>query len=232
MASQKAGILRMRTPTNAYANELQAQHTIQSNDLLKICHLAKVENIFDKIESFSFEQFFGFACHLFITTESRDSREQLACILPKFGSVAVFSLLKISHLLSVDNTSLEREQQLAKLSMESLKAMPVPTIVIGIAQIIEAEESGNSEVFPWASHDARHTMAMIVSALITLRAYHGEDILSQLSEKLSYAAWNRLQQQLMQELSTRKDQSGLPRSTHRIKIKVKSHTLEIAEVAC
>ncbi|MGD1867064.1 MAG: hypothetical protein ACFB0D_21125 [Phormidesmis sp.] len=216
----------MRTPANIYASELQAQHTIESDDLLKICRLAKVENVFDKIESFSFEQFFGFACHLFITTESRSSREQLAHLLPKFGSIAVFSLLKISHHLSTADSALEREQQLAMLSMQSLKTMSVPTLVIGLAQIIETEIGAEQRNY-------QDTMDMVVPALITLTAYHGENILSVLSDKLSAAAWNDLQQQLLQALSTLRVQSPLRNSsTHPIKVKVKNSELQLAEVAC
>jgi len=195
----------MRTPIDIYANELQAQHTIQSDDLLKICHLAKIENVFEKIESFSFEQFFGFTCHLFITTDSQQVREQLAAILPKFGSVAVFSLLKISHHFSTVESStgqeyLGQEQQLAELSMRCLTSMSVPALIVGLVQAIEAEENNNSH------HDIAN---MVAPALITLTAHHGENILSMLSNKLSSATWNRLQQQLLQTLSVLRAQASL-----------------------
>lgn len=212
----------MRTPAAVYANELQAQHTIQSDDLLKICRLAKVENIFDKIESFSFEQFFGFTCHLFITTESQSCREQLALLLPKFGSLAVFSLLKISHQLSDADHSLEREQQISKLAMQSLKSMPVPALVIGLAQAIEIEE-------PSSHHDV---IAMVAPALISLTAHHGENILSLLSQKVSVTAWNELQKQLLQSLTALRAQAPTRNSEHPIKIKVREVERQFADVAC
>lgn len=247
MTSQKVGIPRMRTPTDVYTNELQAQHTLQSDDILKICHLANIENIFDQIESFSFEQFFGFACHLFITTESQQARKELASILPKFGSISVFSLLKISHHLSTPKSSLEREQQLGELAMNSLKAMPVPTLVIGLAEIIETE--ANSDLYLSGENTARikglssaktlhpkhrsddSLIDMIVPALITLTAHQGENIISLLSHHLSSATWNNLQQQLLQELSTLKSQASLQNNAHRIKIKVKKPGLQLVEVA-
>lgn len=215
----------MRTPANVYANELQAQHTIQSNDLLKICHLAKVENTFEKVESFSFEQFFGFACHLFITTESQSCREQLAVILPKFGSIAVFSLLKISHHLSDSNSTLQREQQIAKLAAQALQAMPVDTLTIGLAQALEDNES---------SHSHHNIFSIVAPALITLTAHHGENILARLSQKLSPRTWNTLQQNLLQTLSgLRAQPSAYPAPVHnrenRIKVKVKEASRQFAE---
>ncbi|MEM6599252.1 MAG: hypothetical protein AAF810_06545 [Cyanobacteria bacterium P01_D01_bin.36] len=214
----------MRTPADIYANELQAQHTIQSADLLEVCRLAKVENIFEKVESFSFEQFFGFTCHLFITTESYDCREQLASILPKFGSIAVFSLLQISHHLNTAETSLMREQHLAKLATQSLQAMPTSALVIGLTQIIEDKENSSN------IHLA--LLETIASKIISLTAHHGEKILLLLSQKLSDDTWNTLQQQLLQALSTLRTQEILNSSTHAVKIKVKKPELEQLEVAC
>ncbi len=214
----------MRTPTDIYANELQAQHTIQSKDLLKICQLAEIENVFEKVESFSFEQFFGFACYLFLTTESCDSREQLAAILPNFGSIAVFSLLKISHHLENAETSLEREQHLIMLAQQSLKAIPLPALVTGLSQILEAEKSTHS------SH--QDAINMLVPELISLTAYHGESILSLLSAQLSTDTWNKVHRQLLHSLSTLRAQEAWNSSTHLVKIRVRNNDLQLANVAC
>ncbi|MEM9149107.1 MAG: hypothetical protein AAGB19_01455 [Cyanobacteria bacterium P01_F01_bin.3] len=214
----------MRTPTSIYASELQAQHTIQSEDLLKICRLAKIENIFDKIESFSFEQFFGFTCHLFITTESERTREQLAALLPKFGSIAVFSLIKIAHHLDDSESSLARERQVVRLAMESLKAMPLPTLLIGIAQMIDEERVPSQQ---------KDTAAMVAPVLITLTAHHGENTLSLLSQRLSTQAWKELQQQLLQALShLRAQRPAYSNSQHHVKLRVKASEQQLAEVAC
>lgn len=111
-------------------NTLHSQHTLASADLLKICQLAQVEGLAESLESWSFEQFFGFSLHLFITTESAATRAAVAQLLPKFGSGIVLPLVKISH-------HFQAKGEISRLAQQSLGAIAPRTLLLGIKEVLE-----------------------------------------------------------------------------------------------
>ncbi len=203
------------------ADELNPQHTIQSEDLLEICAIASretsIDNIFEQIETWNFEQFFGLACHLFITTTSQRSRVQLANLLPKFGSIAVISLVKISHHFSA---SIPAQRKVRQLAIHSLKEMSLQPLVIGLAPIVQDK------------NDSRELASTLIPLLITLAAHHPESLLSEIAKRLSTEAWNRLQTQLLRELSDLRREQRFNGTERHVKVRMKNEALHLVEVAC
>ena len=120
----------------SYARALQAQHSLRQADLFQICAIAQAENVSVSIEAFTFEQCLGFASHLFVTAQAQHSREQLAQVLSRFGSQAVLPLLKVAHHFDPEQLKPRHGDQLAststsQLAINSLKAMPKETLVMG-----------------------------------------------------------------------------------------------------
>lgn len=208
--------------TRRISLQLAAQHTIEGKDLMAICAIALQEthlnNIYEQIETWQFEQFFGLACHLFITTKSTSARRQLADLLPKFGSIAVFSLLTISYKFNAQKQSQKETKQLA---IHSLKEMPLPALVVGITNAIEEEEENSRNEF----------LSKIVPTLIALAAHHQAALLSELAKQLTPQTWNALQSQLLRALSEAKHTERFSKRERRIKVRLKSEQ-QTAEVAC
>lgn len=204
------------------ANSLQDQHTLQGQDLLDICAIASQEtyldNIYEKIETWSFEQFFGLTCHLFITTESNQSREQLSHILPKFGSVAVCSLLKI---ISKFNTPIPPQPEVKQLALSSLKRMDSQPLISGLSKAIENSFTDND------------SLESIAPTLIELASHHKASLFSELAKRLSTNSWNSLQTTLLSTLADLRRESRFEDRDRHIKIRIKREKLEkvLVEVA-
>ncbi len=196
----------MTALSTANSNALHAQHSLQSQDLLLICQLSDVENAVEETQSFTFKQFFGFACHLFITTDSSDVRKQLSDLFPKFGQIAVLSLVKIAHYFdSCDGKVAPAESRIQarlkrhskprfqtevqQLALQALENMPTQTLAVGLAQVIEEDTQGI----------LRQT---VVSLLARTFYINEEDILSLLSQHLSEDSWNAIETDLIQALSS------------------------------
>lgn len=179
-------------------NALHTQHTLQSRDIFLICQLASTsagaENTLEEIQSWSFEQFFGFACHLFITTESSNIRKQLAGLLPKFGAIATLSLVKIVHYFDLQDRNQSGSNphfptEVKELALQALENMPVQTLASGLAQMIE--------------EDTHSILRPTVAAFLARVFYKKEeDILSLLSQYLSKDSWYAIEASLVQELSS------------------------------
>ncbi len=207
--------------THQLTDELNAQHTIQGEDLLAICAIASretsIDKTFDQINNWRFEQFFGLACHLFITTKSQQSRVQLANLLSKFGSTAVVSLVKIAHHF---DTSILAQNEVSQLAIDALKEMPLQTLVIGLAPVIKDRV------------DSHELMPTIVPLLITLAAHHQTSLFAALSQRLPGEVWNSLQTQLLSELSNLRREQRFNSRESRIKVRIKSEATRPVEVAC
>lgn len=110
---------------------LHSQHCLTHADLLKIYQLATLEEMDECIDSFSFEEFLGLVVYMLVTTQSKDSREQLCGLLPKFGSAAVLPLLKVlSHQDSIAS------EKLSPLIHKSLHGMEGYALIIGLDQVL------------------------------------------------------------------------------------------------
>ena len=146
--------------------------------------------------------FSDFTCHLFITTDSSTVRQQLAGLLPKFGQIAVLSLVKIAHHFGRDRKATSAEYRLRphlelglqahfqtevhQLALQALENMPTQTLAAGLAQVIE--------------EDTDNTLQPTVISLLTKAFYtNEEDILSLLSQHLSKDSWNAIEANLIQE---------------------------------
>ena len=124
----------MSTPPDSRFIELHSQHTLQYHDLLTIYNLAKDEGMAENIDSFSFNDLLGLTIHLFVTTQSQRTREQLSQQLPKFGSSVVLPLIKIlchKQLGHVDN--------LHVLTQKSLDRINPHALLIGLNRVLTLE---------------------------------------------------------------------------------------------
>ncbi len=170
-----------------------------------ICQLSDAENAIEKMHSLTFEQFFGFTCHLFVTTDSSNVRRQIADLFPKFGRIAILSLVKIAyHFASHDGRAMPAEcrtrtqskahpkprfqTEVQQLALQALENMPAQTLAVGLAQVIEEDTQGI----------LRQT---VVSLLARTFYTNEEDILSLLSPHLSKDSWNAIEADLVQALS-------------------------------
>ena len=125
----------MSTFPNARLTALHGQHSLQSDDFLTICNLAKAEGRIETVESYSFNEFLGLTVHLFVSTQSRHTCEQVSQILPKFGSAVVLPLLKVTCYDCADDI-----QNLPALAQQSLERMGLYPLLIGLNQVLDAEE--------------------------------------------------------------------------------------------
>lgn len=185
---------------------LHAQHTIDSGDLLVICSLANVDNIFERVESWSFEQFFGFATYLFITTESAETRQQLAQIMPKFGSRAVLSLVKILHHAQLSND--DKSLSLKGLATQSLGAINPHTLAIGLAEV-------------FAQANATELVAVVAKVLVKISYESNDSILSLLPTLLPAKSWQVLRSNLVNEISFTSIRRGLEENSDAKQIAMK-----------
>lgn len=201
----------MTALSTANCETLHTQHTLQSPDILLICRLASTtanaEDTLEQIQSWSFEQFFGFTCHLFVTTEASDVRQQLARLFPKFGKIAILSLVKIVYFFD-----LQRSQptvttcfpiEVQHLALSALESMSAQSLTIGLAEVIEEDTYGI----------LRPTIVSLIA-----RAFYKqeEDILSLLSQHLSKGSWYAIEASLIDELSSPQTQKIVTGSFNKV----------------
>ena len=128
----------MSNMVNSGFVELHSQHTLQHADWMTISGLAKAENLGECFLSWDFEDFLGLAVYLFVTTQSKDTREQLSQLLPKFGSAAVLPLLKI-----LCKKEIFVEKTIPTLAQQSLTKMAPYPLVIGLNQVLNLKAQGD-----------------------------------------------------------------------------------------
>lgn len=220
----------MTALSTAIRNTLHTQHTLQSQDISLICQLANaesnVENTLEQIQSWSFEQFFGFACYLFVTTESSNIRKQLANLFPKFGKISILSLVKIVHHSDLyernrSYSNYHLSVEVPALALQALENMPAQILVVGLAQVIEEDTHS----------DLRQTIAAFLAKVFYKKE---EDVLSLLSQHLSKDSWHAIEVSLVQELSSPQSErviSGRFNNTHAPQTGDSLSALQLTEVA-
>lgn len=122
----------MSTLPDARLTALHGQHSLQSDDFLAVCNLAKAEGRIEPVDTYGFSEFLGLAVHLFVSTPSLHRREQLSQVLPKFGSAVVFPLVKI-----VCNACADDIQSLQVLAQQSLERMELYPLLIGLNRVLD-----------------------------------------------------------------------------------------------
>ena len=168
------------TLSDSYLIDLLSQHSLQGHDLRHICELAAVDNLVSQVEDWSFEQFFGLAVYMFVTTELAEVRQQLSGIIPKFGSRAVWSLVKIVH-----QSELPAELQL--LARYSLEQVSPYGLTYGLSQMLAA----GSEYETFA-----------LKTLAELAQQRDEPIMLLLSQLLPSDRWQALEPRLLEWMPT------------------------------
>lgn len=167
----------MPTLFDAHLVALYSQHSIQSQDLLKICDLAKTEDMIANLETYSFDNFLGLTIHLFVTTQSQHTREQLALQLPKFGSAVVSPLIKIL-------CRLQMQKDVYALTQKSLNNIELYPLIIGLSQLLD--------------HEVDNTLrAIAVQQLMQLIEASNQSVLSVLPRLVSQRTWRILKLQLL-----------------------------------
>lgn len=175
----------MLTLSDAYGIEFHRQHTLQADDLARIIHLGEVEGLTEKIETWNVDLLFGFACHLFITTELQQTREQLSTLLPKFGSRAVYTLVRLTHLFPASHN-------IHSLAQQSLETIPLYPLVIGLADAIQSIEEETN---------AKEIMPALVTAIIKLIYCHNGQLLDELSQQVSPYQWQTIETLMLRVVS-------------------------------
>lgn len=161
---------------------LHSQHSIQSHDLLTVWNLAQAEGMAEGCESHcSFEQFLGLAIHLLVTTQSQQTREQLAQQLTKFGSAAVLPVAKILY-------RMDPQSRLRVLAQQILDQMEPYPLIIGLSQVLDRE----------TDEDLR---AIAVQMLMNLIQNHERPVLLLLPKLVSQTTWRLLKRHLLAEIS-------------------------------
>ena len=156
---------------------LHSQHCLQSQDMLKICDLARAEGMAEEFENYSFDTFLGMVIHMLITTESQHTREQLSQQLPKFGSAAVSPLLKILY-------RPQTQPNIRTLAQASLNKIDLYSLIIGLSQLLDNETDNTLR-------------SAAVQQLIKLIAGHNQSVLLVLPKLVSTKTWQILKLQLL-----------------------------------
>ncbi|NEP17809.1 MAG: hypothetical protein F6J97_13040 [Leptolyngbya sp. SIO4C1] len=172
---------------------LHAQHSLQGDDLLTIYQLASAEGVTESLEVLNFEEFTGFSFYLFITTQSAQTREQLAQLLHKFGSDAVLPLIKISRYFQLSD-------DLKALTVQSLERMTPYTLAIGLDRVL---------------NESDHQLRLVaLERLVRLVREQGDAMRQVLPQLLSPKNWQLLDSYLLERCPT--PQSGAqPRRAQR-----------------
>ncbi|MEM9089285.1 MAG: hypothetical protein AAGC93_11120 [Cyanobacteria bacterium P01_F01_bin.53] len=190
--------------TNSHRIALAEQHMLQSDDLMQICHLANVAGIVESLESWSFEQFFGFTLHLFITTESSEIRTQVAQILPKFGSKIVLPLVKISHHFQgksrLHEANTQGHYQVSMLAQQSAVKLTPEALCFGLQAVL-------------LSQDAAMLLPVVGEILIKLPEQRHRTVLSCLNQLLPEKEYGMLEHQLVTECSRSQFQKSFETSS-------------------
>ena len=160
-----------------HSTELNRQHSLQSQDFLKILTLANAEGLDDGIDTYSFEEFLGLTIHLLVTTQSQYTREQLALQLPKFGSAVVLPLIKILCRMS-------SRHDLQRLAQQSLDRMGLYALILGLNQMLDGESDNDVRI-------------VAIQTLIELTQVHDQSVLMALPKLVSERTWQLLKQHLL-----------------------------------
>ncbi|MEM6450227.1 MAG: hypothetical protein AAF703_07935 [Cyanobacteria bacterium P01_D01_bin.105] len=177
--------------SNAQRIALYNQHSLTSADWQLICQLANVENISEKqsqqLASLNFEQFFGLAIHSFISTQHYFNRQQLADLLPKFGSRAVLSLFKILfHCKSgVTSAGIVNSHELIALTQSSLKKVEPAAFVVGLETVL-------------SDKSATALMPLVVDVVVSSIREDDGTLLALLPRLLSAESWQQLKAALLE----------------------------------
>ena len=184
----------MSVVSSAQRNALYSQHSLNSHDWQTICQLASLdiesESQLQQIASLTFEQFFGLAVHSFITTENAATRQQLATLLPKFGSRAVLSLFKVllhcdKLTFPVDHTTGKTlSHELRALSIQSLNNIEPTAFVLGLEDALSDEKAADM-------------MPLIIDVLVSANRREEDAILTLLPRLLSANSWQQLKKNLL-----------------------------------
>ncbi|MEM8614093.1 MAG: hypothetical protein AAGF93_18870 [Cyanobacteria bacterium P01_H01_bin.105] len=158
---------------------LHSQHSIDSHDLSQICALANAEGMVEAMDDYRFKDFLGLTIHLFVTTQSQATREQLALHLPKFGSEVVLPLLKVICRMS-------SKEDLLSLAQQSLKKMALYPRIIGLGQVLDREVE-------------TPVRTVAIGQLLQIIRAHEPSILLLLPRLVSQKTWHLLKLQLLQE---------------------------------
>ncbi|MEA5466396.1 hypothetical protein [Leptothoe sp. PORK10 BA2] len=133
----------------------------------------------ENVESYSFDQFLGLAIHLFITTQSQHTREQLVQQFPKFGSAAVLPLVKVI-------CRMPPQSELPLLAQASLEDMAPPSLIIGLNQVLDCE----------TDDDLRE---IAIQKLMNLMQKYDQSVLLLLPKLVSQQTWRLLKLHLLAE---------------------------------
>jgi len=183
----------MSVVSSAQRNALYSQHSLDSHDWQLICQLAELNGLSDaqtqQLTSLTFEQFFSLAVHTFITAKSPTTRQQLAALLPKFGSRAVLSLFKILLLGdALSQPSMRPTAQglseLKALSQESLKKIEPTAFVVGLESVLSDEKIDG-------------LMPLVLDVLASVTRKENGVILTLLPRLLSAESWQKLKKNLL-----------------------------------
>lgn len=176
---------------------LHSQHSLQSQDLLKLVNLAQSDGMVDDIEADSFEKNLGLAVHLFVSTQRADTLEQLAVLLPKFGSEVVLPLIKIL-------CRVPRQEPVSVLAQQALKSLGLYPLVIGLNLVLdrEADISLRKTAINWLVgliQENKQSILWILPRLVSLTTW--QLLTLQLLETTAYPVFD-------QETSSQKNNYG------------------------
>lgn len=178
----------MPTLFDTHLIDLHSQPSIQGHDLLTICALANAEGMVESIDSYSFDQFLGLTIHLFVTTQSQDTREQLAQQLTKFGSAAVSPLIKLLW-------RMRSHSSLQLLARNSLEQMAPYSLMIGLSHVLDRE-----------TNDDLRTIA--IQMLLNLMQDSNRSVLLSLPKLVSAKTWRLLKLHLLAEKTYSTDETS------------------------
>lgn len=176
----------MTTLSSAQRIALYSQHYLTHDDWMNLCELAGFDEPSEQLASLTFEQFFGLAVHTFLTAEDAHVRQQLAALIPKFGSRAVLSLFKIVFHCAKKEESLQDELQseLGAIALKSLESIEPAAFVVGLENAI-------------LDPSAVALMPLMIEVLVDrVRGDDGE-LLTLLPRLLSTQSWQQLKHHLL-----------------------------------
>ncbi|MEO0457670.1 MAG: hypothetical protein AAF152_13985 [Cyanobacteria bacterium P01_A01_bin.114] len=122
----------MLTPLNTYQIALYSQPSLQGSDLRDLLTLAKAQDIIEDTENWCLDQWLGLTMHLLMTSRAPQTQNHLAQILPKFGSRAVFPLVKLLHI---------SWEALQKLALQSLRGFEQYSLAIGLVPLLKTDKT-------------------------------------------------------------------------------------------
>jgi hypothetical protein len=185
---------------------LQAQPSLQSQDLQLLCTLVSPSGFTAELEDWTLEQFLGLALHLLITTESEATHRVLATLLPKFGGQAVRPLVRIAQ-------SSQVPEDLRSLGLSILGSFTPGALATGLVSVLDTE-------------DPRTLQPAVLQVVMML----GEPVTQALKSLLPELTWQRL---MLHRLSFSSPEQGMPepaisRPTGTEKTTYSAHSVAVA----